>query len=87
MEPDLRPTTPNKLGPVIFFPAIGEWQIAHCDLKIACPAVASVACDDVTNALNDKPNNIAPDPFRALPIVIKLFLRFFERSSVRVEPR
>jgi hypothetical protein len=70
---------------------MGEWQIAQWDLKTASPAVGSAACADVTNALNDKPINIAPDLFRPSPIVIKLFLYFshyhIERSSVHVKPR
>ena len=43
--PECRPTTPNRLGPIILRPGCGEWQMLHCDLKTRAPAAASCACE------------------------------------------
>src|SRR4051794_23658603 len=47
--PACRPTTPYRLGPMMFLPST-EWQLAHCVLNTTRPAAASWAQADPTAA-------------------------------------
>ena len=40
-DPEVRPTTPWRLGPILFLPSSVVWQTAQYFLKTASPAAAS----------------------------------------------
>src|SRR5271165_7071167 len=48
----------NRLGPIRFFPACTEWQIAQVLLNTALPAAASAAWAGSANATKDRPTRM-----------------------------